>query len=56
MRAEPAAIGAVVAAIINAIVLLLLNEELTLEQQTAIVSVVTLAWGIWTRSKVSPVG
>jgi hypothetical protein len=56
MKAEPAAIGGIVAAAINLIVLLLLNHELSNDVQTAIVGVVTLVAGLFIRSRVSPVG
>lgn len=55
MRAEPAAIGAAVAAAINLIVLLVLKHELSLEEQAAIVSIVTLIAGLFIRSRVTPV-
>lgn len=55
MRAEPAAIGAAVAAIVNIIVLLVLKKELSLEEQAAIVGVVTLVAGLFVRSQVSPI-
>jgi hypothetical protein len=55
MRAEPAAIGAAVAAIINVVVLLVLKQELNLEEQAAIVTVVTLIAGLFIRSQVTPV-
>jgi hypothetical protein len=55
MRAEPAAIGAAVAAIINAVVLIVLKQELSLEEQAAIVTVVTLIAGLFIRSQVTPV-
>jgi hypothetical protein len=53
--AEPAVIGAAVAALINALVLLLLKQELSIEERTAIVTVVTALWALWTRSRVTPV-
>ena len=54
MRAEPAVIGAAVAAILNLVVLLMLGEELTVEQQGAIVTVVTVLAGLFIRSQVTP--
>lgn len=56
MKAEPAAIGAVIAALLNAVALLVLKEELTLEVQTAIVVAVTTLAGLFIRAKVTPVG
>lgn len=55
MRTEPAAVAATIAAAINAVVLLLLNHELSNDVQTAIVAVVTLLAGWVIRSRVSPV-
>lgn len=52
---EPAAVGAVVATILNLVVLLLLKHELSKEEQAAIVSGVTLIAGLYIRSKVQPV-
>jgi hypothetical protein len=52
---EPAIIAAAIATIINAIVLLVFKEELDLEVQTAIITVVTLVAGWIIRSKVTPV-
>jgi hypothetical protein len=54
MKTEPAAIGAAVAAIINVVVLLVLKKELSIEEQTAIVTVVTLVAGLFIRSQVTP--
>lgn len=54
MKAEPAAIGAAVAAIVNVVVLLVLKKELSIEEQTAIVTVVTLVAGLFIRSQVTP--
>jgi hypothetical protein len=54
MHAEPAVIGAAVAAIINLAVLLWLGEELTAEQQGAIITVVTVIAGLFVRSQVTP--
>lgn len=56
MRAEPAAVGAVIAAILNVIALILLDKELSDDEQAAIVAAVTLVAGVFVRSKVSPVG
>lgn len=55
MRAEPAVIGAAVAAVINAIVLLVFKQELGTEEKTAIVTVVTLVAGLFIRQQVTPV-
>lgn len=55
MRAEPAVVGAAVAAVINLFVLLVFNEHLDKDQETAIVTVVTLVAGLFIRSKVTPV-
>lgn len=52
---EPAVIGVAVAAVINAIVLIVFKQELDLDVQTAIVSVVTLIAGLFVRSQVTPV-
>jgi hypothetical protein len=52
---EPAAIGGVVAAILNLIVLLVLDQELSIEEQAAIVGAVTLVAGLFIRSRVTPV-
>ena len=54
MKAEPAAIGAVVAAVLNAVVLLVLKKELSIEEQTAIVTVVTVIAGLFIRQNVTP--
>ena len=56
MKNEPAAIGAAVAAAINAVVLFALDQSLTLDEQGAIVTVVTVVAGLFIRSKVTPVG
>lgn len=55
MKAEPAVIGAAVAALINAIVLIVLKQELSVDERTAIVTVVTIIAGLFVRSKVTPV-
>jgi hypothetical protein len=55
MRKEPAVIGAALAAVVNVIVLLVFKRELEAEEKAAVVTVVTLLWGVWTRSKVRPV-
>lgn len=55
MTNEPAAIGAAAAAAINAVVLFALGGSLSVEEQGAIVTVVTLVAGLFIRSKVSPV-
>jgi hypothetical protein len=55
MKAEPAVIGAAVAAIINLIVLLVFKHELGTEEKAAIVTVVTLVAGVFIRSQVTPV-
>lgn len=55
MTTEPAAIGVSVAAAINAVVLFALGESLTVEEQGAIVTIVTLVAGLFIRSKVTPV-
>lgn len=55
MKAEPAVIGAVVAAVINAVVLIVFKQELDTEEKAAIVTVVTLIAGLFVRSQVSPV-
>lgn len=54
-KTEPAAIGAIVAAALNVVVLLVLKKELSLEEQAAIVTAVTLVAGLFVRSKVTPV-
>lgn len=56
MRAEPAVLGAALAAVINVLVLLVFNEGLSKDQETAIVTVVTLVAGFFIRSKVTPAG
>jgi hypothetical protein len=53
---EPAVIGTALAAVINLIVLLVFDHELSEEQTVAIVSVVTIAAGLFVRSKVTPTG
>lgn len=55
MKKEPAAIGAGVAAALNAIVMFALGESLSVEEQGAIVTAVTVIAGLFIRSKVSPV-
>ena len=52
---EPVAIVAAIATVINAIVLLVFKQELSLDEQAAIVSVVTLIAGFIARSRVTPV-
>ncbi len=54
-KSEPAAIGTAIAAAINALVLFALDASLTLDQQAAIVTVVTLIAGVMIRSRVNPV-
>lgn len=56
MRAEPAIIGAAVAAVVNLIVLLVFKQELGTEEKAAVVTVVTLAAGLFVRSQVTPTG
>lgn len=56
MRAEPAMIGAAIAAVLSVITLLVFGHELTKEEEAAIVAVVTLIMGLFVRAKVSPVG
>ncbi len=51
---EPAAIGAAVAAVVNALVLFA-GLGLTADQEGAVVVVVTMVAGLFIRSKVSPV-
>ncbi len=55
MKAEPAAVGAIVAAALNVVALLVLDKELSVEEQTAIVAAVTIICGLFVRSKVTPV-
>ena len=55
MKAEPAVIAGVVAAVINVVALLVFGEELTIEQEAAIVGVVTTIAGVYIRSQVTPV-
>lgn len=55
MTAEPAAVGAIVAAALNAVVILVLKHDLSPEEKTAIVTAVTLIAGLFIRSKVTPV-
>jgi hypothetical protein len=55
MKTEPAVLAAAVAAIINALVLLVFNEELDQTVQGAIVVVVTAIAGLVIRSQVTPV-
>lgn len=54
MKTEPAVIGAAVATILNLVVLLVLKKELSVEEQAAIVAVVTLIAGFFVRSQVVP--
>ena len=56
MKSEPAAVGASVAAAINAVVLLVLRHELSADVRGAIVVVVTLLAGLYVRSQVTPAG
>ncbi len=51
---EPAAIGAAVAAVVNALVLFA-GLGLTADQEASIVVVVTMIAGLFIRSKVQPV-
>ncbi len=53
---EPAVIGAAVAAIISALVLIVFGRKLEAEEEAAIVSVVVLIAGLFVRGRVSPVG
>jgi hypothetical protein len=55
MKAEPAVIGAAVAAAINAVVLLLLKHDLDPDARNASVSLVTLIAGVFIRTRVTPV-
>lgn len=55
MKGEPAVIGAALAALINAVVLLLLKHELEPDVKAAIVVVVTALAGVFVRSRVQPV-
>lgn len=52
---EPAVIAGVIAAVINAVVLLVFGHELDKEQEAAIVGVVTAVAGLYIRSQVTPV-
>jgi hypothetical protein len=54
-KTEPAAVAAALAAAISVVVLLVFKHELSQEESAAIIGVVTLLAGLWTRSKVSPV-
>jgi threonine/homoserine efflux transporter RhtA len=54
MKSEPAVIAATVAAIVNLAVVLLLHRDLTVEEQAAIVTVVTAVAGVFIRSQVVP--
>lgn len=54
MKTEPAAIGGIAAAAINAVVLLVLKHDLDPEVRTAIVTVVTVLAGLAIRTQVSP--
>lgn len=56
MKAEPAMIGAALAAVLSVIVLLVFGRELSKEEEAAIVAVVTLIMGLFVRSKVTPTG
>jgi hypothetical protein len=55
MTKEPVAIAAIVVAILNVVALIVLKRELSVEEQTAVVTVVTLIGAGWVRSKVTPV-
>lgn len=55
MKTEPVAVATAFAAIINAVVLIVLKKELSVEEQTAIVTAVTVMWGAFARSRVKPV-
>lgn len=52
---EPVAIITAIATVINVIVLIVFKQELKLEEQTAIVAVLTLIAGFVARSRVTPV-
>lgn len=54
MKREPAAIGAISAAILNAVVLIA-DLGLTNDEQGVIVTAVTIIAGLFIRSKVTPV-
>jgi hypothetical protein len=56
MKAEPAVIAGIVAAVINAVALLVFGQELTTEQEAAIVGVVTTVAAFYIRSQVTPTG
>lgn len=56
LRAEPAVVGAAIAALLNAIVLIVFKQELDAEVRAAIVTVVTVLAGLYIRSKVTPTG
>lgn len=55
MTKEPAAVAAIAVAVINAVVLIVLKRDLSIEEQTAIATVTVLVAGFFTRSKVTPV-
>lgn len=55
MKSEPAALGAAIAAAVNAVVIFALDKGLSPDEQGAIVTVVTLIAGLVIRSKVTPV-
>jgi hypothetical protein len=52
---EPAVIGTAVAAVISVVTLIVFGQELTKEQEAAVVGVVTILAGLFVRSQVSPV-
>lgn len=54
-KAEPAVIGAAIAALLNGLAIFALGDELTEDQQGAIVVTVTVLAGLFVRSKVTPV-
>ena len=55
MKAEPAAVAAVVVSVISVLTLLVFKRELSQEESTAIVVAVTLIAGFFVRSQVTPV-
>jgi hypothetical protein len=55
MKTEPAVVGAAIAAVLNAIVLLVFKTELGTEEKAAILTVVNLAAGLFIRANVTPV-
>lgn len=55
-NSEPAVIAGVVAAVINAVTLIVFGQELTTEQGAAVVGVVTTIAAFYIRSQVTPTG